>query len=427
MKPKNKFQQHVIDVSRKLPEITEPQKRWAYKHCFDHIAKQNANGVITCLECGHTWQSDNSHLADTILECECPNCATKLQINTTRQRVFKQIEYLCIVTTFGGFQVLRFFYIDVYRKSGESAYYFCKEVVQRWIATNGKFATMARLRPMSCFQDTWIFNSDLEVRPEKPLYDIMPTRVYPRQKVLPEIKRNGFKGDYHRLTPFEMLHTILTDNRAETLLKTGQTALLRCFIRRASKDINTYRNSINICTRNGYIVPDGSMWCDYIDLLRFFDRDLNSPKYICPTDLAAEHDRYVAKKQAHLERQRQEEQRQKARENEERFRELKSKFFGIAFSDGAIEVRVLESVDEFFDEGKEMHHCVFTNAYYLRPDSLIFSATIDGKRIETIEVSLKTLKVVQSRGVCNSNTEYHDQIIKLVNRNKQLIRQRMAA
>lgn len=135
----------------------------------------------------------------------------------------------------------------------------------------------------------------------------------------------------------------------------------------------------------------------------------------------------MAKKQARIERERLAEQRQKARENEERFRELKAKFFGIAFSDGAIEVRVLESVDEFFEEGKAMHHCVFTNDYYLRPDSLVFSATIDGKRIETVEISLKTLKVVQSRGVCNENTEYHDRIIKLVNKNKNLIRQRIAA
>ena len=65
------------------------------------------------------------------------------------------------------------------------------------------------------------------------------------------------------------------------------------------------------------------------------------------------------------------------------------------------------------------------NDYYNREDSLIFSATIDGKRIETVEVSLTTLKVVQSRGVCNSNTEYHDRIINLVENNAELIRQRM--
>lgn len=28
MKPKNKFQQHVVELSKRLPRITEPQQRW---------------------------------------------------------------------------------------------------------------------------------------------------------------------------------------------------------------------------------------------------------------------------------------------------------------------------------------------------------------------------------------------------------------
>ena len=39
----------------------------------------------------------------------------------------------------------------------------------------------------------------------------------------------------------------------------------------------------------------------------------------------------------------------------------------------------------------------------------------------------QTMKVVQSRGVCNKNTEHHDSIISLVNKNMKLIRKRMAA
>ena len=114
-------------------------------------------------------------------------------------------------------------------------------------------------------------------------------------------------------------------------------------------------------------------------------------------------------------------------ENEKHFHELKSKFFGIRFTDGTIQVHVLESVQEFLEEGVTMHHCVFDNAYYLKENSLILSATIEGRRIETVEVNLDTLKVVQSRGVCNKNTEYHDQIVSLVNANCKLIRQRMRA
>ena len=71
--------------------------------------------------------------------------------------------------------------------------------------------------------------------------------------------------------------------------------------------------------------------------------------------------------------------------------------------------------------------CVFSNSYYLKENSLILSATIEGKRIETIEVSLKTLKVVQSRGVCNKNTEYHEQIINLVNQNMGMIQKCLVA
>ena len=55
------------------------------------------------------------------------------------------------------------------------------------------------------------------------------------------------------------------------------------------------------------------------------------------------------------------------------------------------------------------------------------SATIDGKRIETVEVSLSKLTVVQSRGVCNQCTDYHARIIDLVNRNMPLIQQRIVA
>jgi hypothetical protein len=191
--------------------------------------------------------------------------------------------------------------------------------------------------------------------------------------------------------------------------------------------LEDYWASLKICIRNGYTITDASMWRDYIDLLRYFGKDTNSPKYVCPTDLQAEHDRLVRKKNERIEREKLAKARAKAIENENKYRELKGKFFGIFFTDGTIQVRVLESVNEFAEEGVAMHHCVFSNEYYLKADSLILSATIDGKRIETIEISLKKMKVVQSRGVCNKNTEHHDRIVSLVNKNMKLIRKRMAA
>jgi hypothetical protein len=106
---------------------------------------------------------------------------------------------------------------------------------------------------------------------------------------------------------------------------------------------------------------------------------------------------------------------------------MRAKFFGIHFEEGQIQVRVLESVEEVMQEGDALKHCVFTNEYHLRPDSLILSACIGNEKIETIEFSLSKMAVVQCRGLKNQNTEYHDQIINLVNKNKRKIRQRMAA
>ena len=161
------------------------------------------------------------------------------------------------------------------------------------------------------------------------------------------------------------------------------------------------------------------MWCDYIDNLQFMGKDLYNAKYVCPSDLHKEHDRYMTKR-AKIEA---EQEILKFLDKEDAFKEVKSKFFGLTFSDGQIQVRVLESVAEIITEGKLMHHCV--GSYFSKDDSLIFSACIDGKKIETIEVSISQLKVLQSRGVCNTQTEYHDRIINLVNDNLVQIEKRL--
>ena len=155
-------------------------------------------------------------------------------------------------------------------------------------------------------------------------------------------------------------------------------------------------------------------------------KDIHNPKYVCPENLQEAHDKAQRKLQAQRDKEAEAQRRQKAIENEECFQELKAPFFGITFTDGVIQVKVLESVQEYLEEGKVLHHCVFTNEYYLKENSLILSATIESRRIETIEVNLDTLKVVQSRGVCNKNTEYHDRIIELVHRNIKEIYNRVA-
>ena len=83
--------------------------------------------------------------------------------------------------------------------------------------------------------------------------------------------------------------------------------------------------------------------------------------------------------------------------------------------------------DEFMEEGSELHHCVYANKYYEKDNSLIFSATIEGIRMETIEVSLSKMQIVQCRGKHNGISHYHDQIMQLMKDNICKISARMSA
>lgn len=436
MKPKNKQQKQIFSLSKTLAPINDKQKAWGYKHCLTHIAHRTKKGIFTCMECAHTWTDKETKEG----LCTCPHCGTQLTIKETRRWIFKEIEYYCIVTTCKGYQVLRFFYLTSFFKKGNKAEYSCTEVVQHWITPEGKHETVALLRGM-CFMynDIWNFDSDLEIRSNRNAYNIHPVGIYPYKHTIEKIKRNGFTGKFHDLKPFDMFHLLLTDNKAETLLKTGQYSLLHHYPYYSK--IDKYWSAIRICLRNRYIVEDASMWCDYIDLLEHFKMDIHNAKYVCPDDLQVEHDKLSNRKrkmeeaerkqrqrQAELERQKQLKKKlENIQKNNNKYIRMKAKFFDIDFSDGTIHIQVLKSVQEFYEEGQAMNHCVFSNEYYLKPDSLILSARIDSQRIETIEISLRTMEIIQSRGACNKDTQFHDTIIKLVRKNMNAIRKRMAA
>ncbi|MFV0538821.1 MAG: PcfJ domain-containing protein [Dysgonomonas sp.] len=430
MKPRNKFQQQIVDASKTLPAITKEQIQWGYDNAISYVGLRTKKGKITCTKCNHSWQGV-SHLIDTLTDCECPHCQSKLIVKTTNKRTCDDSFYMTVITTHKGYQVIRTMMLSYMSKIGEPTRYNHSEVMQRWIAPNGKHCTLARLRQTmgTMYIDSWLFHTPIELRSENAnnkyyinIYDRISTGViYPKQKLIPELKRTGYKTALYNQKPLDLFRILLTDSKAETLIKTKQTKLLKRIMDMGWKHIDSYWASIKICIRNNYKIADATMWCDYIDLLRFFGKDLHNAKYVCPTDLKAEHDRYVAKKvkaDALLEIEKQ-------LEKEDSYKEAKAKFFGIVFSDGLISIRVLESVAEIITEGKVMKHCV--SSYHSKEDSLILSASVNGKRIETIEVSLSQLRVIQSRGVCNKTTEYHNQIVNLVNENIALIEQRMAA
>ena len=424
MKPRNKFQQRIVEASKKLPKLTKEQIEWSKNNVIEHIGRRNDKGKIICTKCTHSWHREDE-LICTLIGSNCPNCNAKLAIKTTNKRVFITNYYMTIITACEGYQVVRSIMVKCTARVGKLPEYEHSEVMQRWIASNGKYVTFTKLLQTmgTMYHAAWIHHTSLELRQENDVYSrIFTDAIYPRQKLIPELKRTGLKKSLYKQNPLELFRTLLTDSRAETLLKAKKTKLFKRIMDMGwTRNIENYWQSIKICIRNGYNIIDATLWCDYIDLLRFFGKDLHNAKYVCPANLKAEHDRYVIKK-AKADAQ---QDFEKQFEKESEFREAKEKFFGLIFSDELISVRVLESVKEIILEGKLMHHCV--GSYHTKADSLILSACIDGKKIETIEVSLTQLRVIQSRGVYNKNTKYHNQIVNLVNQNISLIEERLAA
>ena len=442
MRPKTRIQKEVARLSKRLPKLTDTQQAYAFRHCFSHYAIKRADGTNICTECGHSWKSGHD-LADTICGCACPHCGMELEALRTRKSIFRENEYFSILTTCKQYQVIRFFFVKSRYKAGQAAEYSVFEVVQRWIAPNGKTTTIARLRGMSImYYDLWNECSDMEVRKcqEYPAYDITPICTYPRQRFIPELKRNGFKGDFHGISPVRLFKALLSDPRIETLMKGGEIEGMKYFLVNPLIADECWASYL-IAKRHKYQIGNLSMWCDYLRMLKRLGQDLRNPKSICPEDFIVAHDnatrkvetlhekeRAADRRRWEAERREREQQRQLRRKKDaEDFIANKSKFFGLVITDEEIIVKVLESIDEYYNEGKAQNICVFGSEYYKKADTLILSARIGSEIIETVEVDLRILKVVQCHGKYNQDTEYHERIIDLVNKNANLIGERMKA
>lgn len=424
MKPRTKLQREVKSLSESLPRISEKLEPWAIETCTAHIGYATKKRVV-CMDCGGRFESD----LVVRKRATCPHCETKLQIIVSRQTTNKQTVYYATAEVHGEFQVIRNFVMYSYHKADKKARYCTYEVLQHWLRNDGKHEVVARNHTLNWYCDSW--NGNMEIRKEyRPYwsnsasnkYDVYPMRYHPEAEFMPKWKMYGINSKLQGLTFMEAVSILPVDSQAETLIKAKQFALLgEC---RRGK-IGPNWPSIKICLRNKYKVNDATLYLDYLDLLRYFRKDLHNAHYVCPKNLKREHDRLVEKKRKEEELKSAERKRIKQLRDEEIFKKLKSMFFGLRFSKGDIEVRVLESVKEHLEEGDRMKHCAFTNEYYLKEHSLIFSALVNGKPTETVEVDLRDLKVVQSRGLQNKNTEYHDEIVKLVNSNMDLIKERI--
>ena len=439
MKPKTKTEKQLVEWATRLRPLTEAQRKYAYG-LFDKIGYYWKSGKVWCQCCGHVEYRLLPELAVSMeLDGDiCPACGADLRLRYWRegQKSYSEGNLVSIVRTCGDWMVVRTFEAMRHNRLWKPTQYEVNEIYQNWISPEGEEYILGRPYTRSAFHLHWDYDAPMDIKHHNhsangcyELEDMFCTKgnyFYPRATVTPTLRRNGWDARIlkMRISMPDALHQLLMNPVVETLAKQGQWKVFEWMLRRGDYQV-PYRYALNICHRHGYVIRDASMWFDYLDLLTYFHLDTHNPKYICPENLTAEHDKLMHRKEkAEIRRKREERQKEMA-EAEQHYHEAKARFLGILITDGGLEIHPIPTVQDVYEEGQAMHHCVYTNAYYKRDDCLLLSARMDGERVETVEVSLKSFDVVQSRGVCNRLTEYHNRIIRLVRENMDLIRQRM--
>lgn len=427
MIPKTNLEKQLTALSFSLLKIKPEVYAWAEKNIFLKWGVLSRSKFY-CLECAHVWKPTDPNTCSKFTACS--TCKAKLKIQYYNQLHFKELEYSAVLQTYRGFQVVRIICSQKHMKKNCAPTYFHNEVMQHWISPKGEVRTLSlsvNVFAQNC--DAWKFYSTLEIRPKdfchNAKYCINPYKVYPNAKVLPILKRNGFKTSVHSIAPQVLFTALLKDSIAETLLKAKQFSLLKYYLGASRQNIKRNWQAVKTVIKNGYLISDITIWEDYIELLQYFKKDLNSALYVCPTSLNEAHDLLVCRKRELLRKKKLQDLRLEIEKAQKRYVSDKKRFFGLLFKEKELSISVIKNVKDFMQEGDDLGHCVFTNEYYDRKDSLILSAKVTEKSVETIEISLSRMEVLQCRGMKNEPSGHHSQILHLLKQNLYQIRERM--
>lgn len=382
MKPRNKIQREVVALSATLHPISDEQRMWGISH---------------------------SYTAKEIIQ---------------KKKLYR---YFVISSRLKDWQVCRFFQIRKVKQN-----FHVIEPIRLWFNEKGHMEVEAMSRCWcSSMIDSWNTFSELSLKELPSSYkdytQVLPISASKVTSMLPVLKRNGLKRSFHNMQPRDVIEGLLKNNIFETLWKCKQFPLLRAF----AYEWNRYYNdtsimaAVKIALRHDYYIKDGRMWLDMVYMLERAHKDFRNPKFVCPISLKAGHDKAMDLCNKYEEKQRKIKERKELLEDQKAvkaYEVARKRFIGMVISEGKVVIQVLATVKDVEQEGKIMHHCVFTNKYYKRLNSLLLTAKVNDEHLETIEVDLKRYQLVQSRGVCNQNSKYHDKIVNLVNKKMNLIR-----
>ena len=436
MKPRNKKERMFAELAALLPPVSDRCREWAFRHCFKPVASFKRRGrKVKCLHCGaeSVWDKPFFESFLDVNEFDCIECGRSMLMEENAS--MRDLKLFSVITTFRGHQVIRTFEVGRYNEKGVKTDYTFDEVYQNWIMEDGTEVITGKPFHRSPFTMSWHHYGRIDIKHHNggssgyyqmdDIFNITGNFFYPIARVSPLLRRNGWRKSLLRFSSLvsmsDAMMKLLKCPTAEMLIKTGQTDLFIYMIRENLQDLN-FLHSVRIANRRGYEVMDAGMWIDMLNMAHRLELDTHNPSVVCPPDLREAHDRLLARVAKRDRKLKFTEDRKKAAASEKEYRRKKGRYFRILIEDDPdITIKVITSVKEVLEEADAMHHCVFANRYYEKPDSLLLSARDKkGERLETVELSLRSFKVLQSRGIQNKLTDAHDRIINLVERNKQV-------
>ena len=430
MKPVTKSQKRVAELMVQLPLIYQEAKDYAETNFAFRAAAYKKTRY--CLECGTQWKTDEFILTSQIIGLVCPNhdCRSKgaeLALYDHNGDITTEL-YTSVVDCFKEYQLVRLLHTTKKTKKRKAAEFYHKEVVQYWIrTTDGKIEVASKNSASSYYADYRWQYGPIEIRKNNLFKNRFGTHShllpvdhqYPKEKIHPIVRRNGYLKGKSKLTPVRIFYGLLNYNFAETLFKLKQYALFDSFC--ISDFSEKYKNETMTCVKNNYKITDATLWKDTIDLMKYFNKDIKNPKYCCPENLRATHDSLMNKKRKRILEEEKEKLKSKMASEQKEYSKRIFKYRNISFSTGNIKIQVLKKVSDFYVQGEELKHCLFTNEYYKKKDSLILSAKINNNVIENIEVNLRNFTIEQSRGKFNQASKYNEEIVQCVKDNMDLI------
>lgn len=433
MIPRTKEQERIVKWTNVFDGPTPKQAAYARRHCFDDEILES-RGRCLCTACKHTW-----HIKDTSEnKLKCPHCGKNLNVTHHKQKA-KWYNYFTVITTKANMQVISWYLVKRTVSKTEDDFEFA-HVGSEWVREDGKRFSVELPRFTMCWRkDQWIYGSEMELRRCSMFARYLAASATYYVRILPKLKRNGWKKiDQFTGYETEVMRNLLGNKDFESWFKVGHYGVCWDWMRRESNHYNYWSTKaqmqsneltlIKLANRKHVVFDTKDKWLDYLDYLKdleYMQQDIHNPQILFPQDFQTAHQRLAER--ANRKRQREEEIRQRERNIElmkiQAERDKKKQawiakytqcFGGMAFSKGDFTIVPLISMSDFQAEAAHMHHCIVT--YYGKANTLLLSIEHDGKKCETAEINLLGMgEIIQCRGVNNQSSDYHDEIVKILN------------